>query len=103
MRVKIPKQLRSGLLVYGVEINDNLHWEANLQGLCNHRTKIIEIDPRSPFLDETLIHEKLEQINEAYGLEMEHQLLNQLGFAIAEFIYHDLGLEFDWQDIKKDE
>jgi len=101
MKVKIPKTLRSGLLVYEVKMNDNLHWDSNLEGLCNHRTKEIAIDPRSPFPDETLIHEKLEQINWSYALELEHKLLSQLSFAFAEFIKHDLNIEFDWSDIEE--
>ncbi len=99
MKVKIPKKTRSGLLVYGVVLNHNLHWDDALQGQCNHRTKEIEIDPHSPFIDETFIHEKLEQINESYTMGMEHETIGRLAFALAEFLRHDLDIEFDWSDI----
>ena len=101
MRIKIPKIARSGLLSYSVGIDKNLHWESGLEGECNHRMKSITIDPLSPFPDETFIHEKLEQINWAYALEMEHKLLSQLSFAIAEFLAHDLAIEFDWSLIEE--
>jgi len=99
MKIKVPQKTRSGLLVYKVVLNNILHWEEGSEGLCNHRTKQIDIDPCSPFIDETFLHEKLEQINRAYALKMEHDLINTLSFAFAEFLWHDLGIEFDWSEI----
>ena len=83
-------------------MNLTLHWDEGLQGCCNHRLKRIEIDPLSPFVDETFVHEKLEQINLSYALEMEHALISKLAFAFAEFLWHDLGIEFDWSNIKEE-
>lgn len=103
VKIKVPKEIKSCTHPYKIKFNPRLWIEESLQGCINHITQILTIESALPQSqrDETLIHEILESINKHYRLRMDDDTIERMAHGFAEFLFSELGIEFDWSNIKE--
>jgi len=102
MEVKIPSEIRIATHPYDIVLNPHLHSEESRLGVCNHRAQRIEIetDQCSSDLTVSLIHEIIHVIGRTYNCDVSDPDVDRIAQGMAEFLFNNLGIEFDWQDIK---
>ena len=102
MKVKVPRQIKLGTHLFDIIFSDTVRSDEGLAGLTHHRKQIIEIEKVQPLSQKAviLLHEVLHIIDRQYGCELEERNVDRVAQGIAEFLMENLGIEFDWQDVK---
>lgn len=103
MRVKIPKTIKIGAHTYSIKFNPHLHCDEARYGNCNHRTQEIQIWSEAPdsLKDECLIHEVIHIAELCCRIDVADSDIDRISHIILELLSENLGIEFDWSDIKK--
>lgn len=101
MKVKIPKTIKIGTLLYGVVFTPHLVADDKLFGRTDTRRQEIQIDNDIPFscMNITLLHEILHIIQDVYRVDMTDENTDRVASGIAELLFNNLGIEFDWSDV----
>lgn len=103
MKVKIPKQIKVAGHWWTIELEKDLSRRHGKYGYVDADSLVIHIEPTilDSLKTHTLIHELIHTISDnfvnanAFSEDVTHE------FAVGTFILlTDLGMEFDWSDIK---
>ena len=101
MKVKIPNTIKIATHSYKVVFDANLRHDEASYGQVNHREQIIRLEASIPpsLRDQTLIHEIVHIVDRVYVCRMDEDDLERLSNGIAELLFNNLGVEFDWSFI----
>lgn len=100
MKVKIPQSVKIGNFNYKIKFTEHLKIDENWRGSCNQRTGLIEIDPiGGDSMNRTFVHEVIHMIDFNYGCDLNEDTASRIAHGIAEFIFDNLGIELEWDDI----
>ncbi len=101
MKIKIPREIKIGLYPYSVEAISQLKLNEGCWGVSNHVRRKIKIDSGLPLLErnQTLIHELIHVISESFRCSLDEDNAERLANGMGEFLFDNLGIEFDWSDI----
>ncbi len=101
MIVKVPKEIKSYSHPYRIVFKENLWLVDEHQGDIDHINQVIRLEPKNPPSQRaiSLIHEVLESVNRHDRCRMDDDTIERLAHGIGEFLFDNLGLEFDWQEI----
>ena len=104
MKVKIPEIIKIGIYPRRVIYKPYLKVDEGYDGLINHRLETIEVDPVLPKArrDACLIHEVVHLVDKNYDCHLGEDDISRIANGVAEFLFNNLGIEFDWKDIKED-
>ena len=102
MKVKVPKQIKIGAHTYSVCYKQFLGKDMGFRGTIEHRLQEIWIDPDNPESQkaETLIHEVLHLIGSVFSTGLDDSNVDRIAEGFLELLANNLGIEFDWSDIK---
>ena len=102
MKVKIPSQIKIATSSYTVGFREHLKLDDGLVGVAYHRNKAIYIDPALDTSEkaQTLLHEAIHIIDRIYGCKIDEDDTDRLAQGMAELLVNNLGIEFDWSDVK---
>ena len=102
MRVKIPKQIKIGIHSYSLAFTPHIHSDEGRYANCNHRTQEINIWSESPasLRYESLIHEVIHIAELTTRIDISDPDIDRIAHIIAELFKDNLGIEFDWSNIK---
>ncbi len=100
MKVKIPKQIRVGSHIYLLSIDNSIWKEECQQGQANHFRKTIKVDPHivSSERNVTLLHETIHVISAVYNVAIEEADVDRIAQGMAELLFNNLEIEFDWSE-----
>ena len=103
MKVKIPKEIKIGVYPYRVIPTPHLKLNKGNWGTTNHTEKTIVLDSALPSLElnQTLIHEVLHIISVVFMCSLDEDNVERLANGMGEFLFDNLGIEFDWSDIRE--
>ncbi len=103
MKVKIPQKIKISTHEYSIGYETHLSEDEGFRGVCNHRTQAIKIDPTLPpsRRDQTLLHEIGHIVSKVYVMDENEDNIDRLAQGYAELLFNNLGIEFDWSDIKE--
>lgn len=103
MKVKLPKEIKIGIQKYQLEYLPDEIFNENEFGAAWHRKQKITIDPSSHATQKytTLIHEVIHLIEKAYCFKLDNGDVDKVASGIGEFLKDNLGIEFDWSDVKE--
>lgn len=99
MKVKVPKTIRIGVYNYEIKFVDLDDY--GLLGQCLTDEGLIKIAPRKPsgVTNVSFLHEVTHAVNDVYRCRIEDDNIDRIAHGIAEFLFNNLGIEFDWSDI----
>ena len=74
-----------------------------VKGLLLDQRIAIIVFVLSPLLErnQTLLHEVFHIISESFRCSLDEDTVERLANGMGEFLFDNLGIEFDWGDIKK--
>jgi len=103
MRVKIPLRIKIASHTYTICQSPNLLGDESRHGEVNHRTQQITLHSANPksVKIETLIHEVIEVGKFAYRIDISDPDIDRTAETISQFL-DNLGIEFDWGNIKQE-
>ena len=103
MKVKIPKEFSIGATKAFVHYDKNLFADDGFNGTFNRRTGELKLDARlyGMIRDKTFGHELMEVIKDNYNLHTAEDDMSNIANGWLEFL-KQLGVEFSWEDIKKE-
>ncbi len=102
MIIKLPNKVKIGTHTYKIVFDSNMRGDDNLYGQVNYRTQEIRIWTDAPpsVRNETLLHEILHLAVQIYRVELTDPDIDRVAATIADFLFNNLGLEFNWDDIE---
>ena len=102
MKVKVPKRIKIGINTYSVSFLADEVLNDNEFGACWHRKQYITVDPSSHPTQRytTFLHELIHLIEKSYVFRIEDDNVDRIAQGMGEFMRDNLGIEFDWGDIK---
>lgn len=103
MKVKIPNKIKVATHSYEIALNSHLQADEKRLGVCNHRIQRLEIEPEQcpSELAVSLLHEIIHIIERTYNCDISDPDIDRIAQGVAEFLTNNLGIEFDWGNIKK--
>jgi len=104
MRIKVSKEIKIGAHSYKVVYKKHLGKDQGFRGTIEHRQEEIWIDPENPLCQRncTLLHEAMHLISGVFSIGLEDDAIDRVAEGMAEFLFNNLGIEFDWSDIKEE-
>ena len=104
MKVKVPKKIKIATHLYDVKYDLHLRHDEACYGQVNHRNQIISIETSVPpsIRNQTLLHEVIHIVDKTYVCRMDEDDLERLSNGLSEFLFDNLGIEFDWSLIRED-
>lgn len=101
MKVKVTQRFKIGATPVFVQYPKNLHSDEGFDGTFNRRTGKLNLDSQTDGAkrDKTFAHEIMEVIKENYNLHTTEDDMSNIANGWIEFL-SQLGIEFDWSDIK---
>ena len=105
MKIKIPSSIKLGVYPYKIRFKPNLKVDEGFHGAIQRRTEEINIEPTisKPMRDVTLLHEVGHHIDLIYECGLSEENISRFANGMAEFLFNNLEIEFDWSDIKEAE
>jgi len=102
MKVRIPPKIKIGTHTYSVIYDRDIRYDDDKIGICNHRTQTIKIwiDAPPSMKDEALLHELVHIAEYTYRVRIDDADIDRIAQCICDFLINNLGVEFDWSDIK---
>ena len=102
MKIKVPPEIKIGVHTYNISLDRNLRADNDRLGEINHRAQTIKIwmDAPPSMKDVSLIHEVLHVAEYCYRVNIIDADVDRIAHCICEFL-GNLGVEFDWRDIKE--
>jgi len=102
VKVKVPKRIKIGTHTFTVKFDPHLHSDDKDYGLINYRTQEIKIWTEAPssIQNEALLHEIIHLSQHVYRVELSDADIDRVAETIAEFLFNNLHLEFNWSDIE---
>lgn len=99
MRVKVPQKIGDFRVVY----DSKLLLDESVYAQVWWRRELIKLDPCMPDNNKTrsLFHEQFHLIDKEYKLHLDEDTIDRLANGMYQFIRYNLGIEFDWSDIKE--
>ena len=103
MKIKVPQKIRISAEDYEIFFQPHLSVDDAQSGQVWFRKNLIRVDPCFPRSAQfaTLIHEVIHIIDRCYKCHLEEDNVERLARGISEFLANNLGIEFDWSDIKE--
>ena len=103
VKVKVPQKIKIGLYPYGVEAVPDLKLKEGVWGVSNHVKREVRVDSHLPLLErnQTLLHEVIHIISQGFMCSLDEDNVERLANGIGEFLFDNLGIEFDWELIKE--
>jgi len=100
MQIKVPKEIQIGTLIYKVYLDESLD-DAEYDGSAFHSKLQIRINPAIPDARKalSLLHEIIHTFSKPFDVFPNDREINLLSTALGEFLFNNLGIEFDWSDI----
>ena len=104
MKVKIPKTIKMLTHTYSIEFNPKELASTGCSGLTRHYYQKIFLDnqimPPSE-LDQIFLHEVIHTIERHMVIKLDDADVDRLAEGLAEFLFTNLCIEFDWSQIKE--
>ena len=102
MKIKIPKEFKIGARSGIVAYQEYLRIDEGFDGTYNKRTEELKIDSQigGRERDRVFGHELMEVIKANYELKTSEEDMSCIAKGWLEFLWQ-LGIEFDWSDIKE--
>jgi len=102
MKVKIPKEIKIGAFSYSIKMVEGLENDYHLLGQCLTDKGIIKLEMHSipQVKDATLLHEVVHAINDVFVCKIDDECVERIAQGLAEILKNNLGIEFDWSEIK---
>ncbi|MDP1615041.1 MAG: hypothetical protein Q8L68_04520 [Methylococcales bacterium] len=103
MKVKLPSEVRIGTHTFKIRFDPHLFSDENKYGLINYRAQEINIWSEAPLStkNEALLHEIIHLSQHVYRVEISDQDIDRVAETIGEFLFNNLGIEFDWSCISE--
>lgn len=103
MKLKIPNTVQIGTYRYNIVLDHKTALKDSSTGTIDHIDSIIRIDPHISvsMRTTTFLHELIHLIESNYGIDISDSDVSRLSHGMAEFLGNNLGIEFDWQDVKE--
>ena len=101
MKVKVPKEIKIATHPYKVAYDSHLRHDEACYGQVNHRNQKINIELSVPLSvkNQTLIHEIVHIVDKVYVCRMDEDDLERISNGMAELLFNNLNIEFDWSEI----
>lgn len=102
MRVKIPKEIKIGIYPYRISFDPHLRDDEGYIGVANFRTGTISLVPQvnKGRLGVAFLHELIHIIEDTCHFDITEQDNFRIAEGIAELLFNNLGIEFDWSEIE---
>ncbi len=102
MKVKVPSEIKIATHTYRVRYDSHMRHDEACYGQVNHREQTIDIETSIPpsVMNQTLIHEIVHIVDKVYVCRMDEDDLERLSNGMAELLFNNLGIEFDWSEIE---
>ena len=103
MKVKIPKEIKIASHTYALKFSPYVHCDEARYANCNHRTQEITLWSEAPasIVNESFIHEVIHIAELCYRVDVTDADIDRIANVIMELLKDNLGIEFDWSDIKE--
>lgn len=104
IKIRIPEKIKIGSLEYKIKFSPDIFTDDKFWGDTHRRLSQISIATQisSQERDVTLLHELMELIKINYSITIEHTDIDRVASGLAEFLFDNLGIEFDWSSIGGD-
>jgi len=101
MKVRIPQKIKIGATPAFIKYQENLMSDEGFHGTFNRRTGELTLEAGCDGAkrDKTFGHELMEVIKENYNLTIAEADMSNIANGWLEFL-NQLGIEFDFEDIK---
>ena len=101
MKVLIPNEIKSGPYPYEVKLTPDLKLNEGTWGSTHFVKRVVRVDAGLPLLErnQTLIHELLHVISSTYQCALDEDNIERIANGLSEFLFDNLGIEFDWSGL----
>ena len=104
MKVKIPREIKLLTHTITVKFDPKAVYSAGTCGITKHIYKEIILDnynlPKSE-LDQVFLHEYLHVVERHFAVKLDDNDIERISEGLANFLFNNLGIEFDWSDIQE--
>jgi len=105
MKVKIPKKIKTLTHTYKIRFDAKQLLSSGTMGLTRHLYQEIILDNKSTpksELDQIFLHEYIHVIERHFCVKLDDADVERLSEGLAELLFNNLNLEFDWSLIKEE-
>jgi len=102
MNIKIPNKIKIATYEYTVFYVPNLEYDHKLLAQCLTDKQQIKIAPKNKKVQNvSFLHEICHAISDVYGCGLTEENTDRMAHGIAELLFNNLEIEFDWGDFDK--
>ena len=101
LKIRVPKEIKIGTHTYRIILDRSIRTDDSRIGETNHRTQEVKIWTEAPLTmkNEALLHEIIHIAEFYFRVSVEDADIDRIAECMCDFLFNNLNLEFDWQDI----
>lgn len=106
LKIKIPKEIKILTHTYKIKFDAKELVSSGTGGLTRHLYQQIILDNKAyppSELNQIFLHEVMHLIERHFCVRLEDVDTDRISEGLAEFLFNNLGIEFDWSNIKGEE